>query len=170
MSDYFHGPVTAAAPPESQWCAESAPVRLIVGIALTLMLATILAAPLLAHALPPLSYGLYAAFGWVCHQRPQRTWVLDGRPLAVCVRCLGIYMGALAGAVAGLRFSRALLYSALAVLAAEWLAEATIWPGAPAGLRFSTGLLSGFFLVPALWAEPRRAILRIDRVGEEARS
>ena len=36
---------------------------------------------------------LYACFAPVCHQDPGRTIFLWGAPLAVCARCLGIYLG-----------------------------------------------------------------------------
>jgi uncharacterized membrane protein len=137
---------------------------------LVLIVAATLAAPLTAGILPALSHALYAAFAWVCHQRLQRAWLLGAHPLPVCVRCLGIYLGALAGAVAGLRFSRNLLYASTALMAVEWLAEATILPGAPAGLRFSTGLLAGLFIIAVLWGEQRPVAFRIDNMSKEAPS
>ncbi len=38
------------------------------------------------------------AFAPVCHQLPERSMHLSGTALAVCDRCLGIYIGAVAGA------------------------------------------------------------------------
>ena len=46
---------------------------------------------LLAPALE--SQTLYALFSELCHQNPERSWVLAGRPLAVCIRCFSIYSG-----------------------------------------------------------------------------
>ncbi len=40
---------------------------------------------------------IYAIFAPVCHQRPDRSFFAAGYPLAVCGRCLGIYLGFLAG-------------------------------------------------------------------------
>jgi uncharacterized membrane protein len=36
---------------------------------------------------------IYAAFAAVCHQRAERSFHIDGLPLAVCARCAGIYAG-----------------------------------------------------------------------------
>jgi uncharacterized membrane protein len=40
---------------------------------------------------------VYAIFAPVCHQVAARSFGLWGCPLAVCARCLGIYLGFLAG-------------------------------------------------------------------------
>ena len=126
-------------------------MRSIVLMALALLVAAIVAAPLVAEASTAAAVPLYTAFSWVCHQRPQRTWHLGAYPLAVCVRCLGIYTGALAGAVSGLRFSQPLWASSMALLGVEWLAEALGGHAAPALVRFAVGAVAGFFLIPALW-------------------
>lgn len=36
---------------------------------------------------------LYQAFGYVCHQQPERSFFIAGQPLAVCARCTGLYAG-----------------------------------------------------------------------------
>lgn len=126
-------------------------MRWIVLAVLLVLVAAISAAPLLAEASSVAAVPLYAAFSWVCHQRPQRTWLLGAHPLAVCVRCFGIYVGALAGALAGPPFFRRLFFAAMALLAADWLVEAAGWLLLPSGVRFATGLLAGFLLAPALW-------------------
>jgi uncharacterized membrane protein len=41
----------------------------------------------------------------ICHQIPSRTFHIDGRPLPLCARCTGIYLGALMGVV-GLTLSK----------------------------------------------------------------
>lgn len=41
---------------------------------------------------------IYAAFSPICHQIPSRCFKLFGYPLAVCTRCLGIYIGFFTGA------------------------------------------------------------------------
>lgn len=43
---------------------------------------------------------VYALYAPVCHQLAGRCYVLWGRPLAVCGRCLGIYLGFAAGLAA----------------------------------------------------------------------
>ncbi len=40
----------------------------------------------------------YLAGHRLCHQRPERSFVLHGTPLPVCARCLGLYVGAPLGA------------------------------------------------------------------------
>ena len=35
----------------------------------------------------------YSLFSRICHQMPERCFVIAGYPLAVCQRCLGIYFG-----------------------------------------------------------------------------
>lgn len=40
---------------------------------------------------------IYAVFAPVCHQIPGRSFSIFGQPLAVCARCLGIYIGILVG-------------------------------------------------------------------------
>ncbi len=142
-------------------------MRLVVLLVLLLMLAAIFAAPLLAESASTASLLLYSAFSWVCHQRPQRTWCADGYPLAVCVRCLGLYAGALIGAAAGRGFHRRLFLASLAVLGVEWLVEAAGWAGPPAVVRFSAGGLAGFFLVPALWGEHHEPPLRTKWIEGE---
>ena len=42
---------------------------------------------------------VYAVFRPVCHQIPSRSFYRFGAPLAVCARCLGIYLGFLIGVV-----------------------------------------------------------------------
>ena len=36
---------------------------------------------------------IYRAFAVLCHQRPDRSYFIDGHKLAVCSRCTGIYAG-----------------------------------------------------------------------------
>jgi hypothetical protein len=141
-------------------------MRWTVAAVLSVLLAGVLLAPVLAKNAGVASVALYAAFSWVCHQRPQRTWRIGALPLGVCVRCLGVYLGALAGAVAGARFSKARFWTSTVLLAAEWLAEAAVRPAAPAWPRFLAGLFAGFCLIPALWAEPKRTTVRIGGTGE----
>lgn len=53
----------------------------------------ILIAPYLRGSHPSFSAVIYASFSPVCHQVPSRCFYLAGVPLAVCSRCLGIYVG-----------------------------------------------------------------------------
>ncbi|HSL20926.1 MAG TPA: DUF2085 domain-containing protein [Vicinamibacterales bacterium] len=40
---------------------------------------------------------IYAAGAAVCHQRPERSFHLPAGQVAVCARCLGLYLGGVAG-------------------------------------------------------------------------
>ena len=56
-----------------------------------------LAAPLLGGH-PLAAWAIREFFSRVCHQEAARAFWLWGAPVAVCARCLGIYLGAAAGA------------------------------------------------------------------------
>ena len=98
---------------------------------------------------------VYAVFAPLCHQIPGRCFVLDGHPLAVCGRCLGIYAGFAAGIILYpfIRgFSRMslppvrmfiLLTAPMALDAAGGILGA--WKS-PIGLRFATGFAWGTIL------------------------
>lgn len=50
----------------------------------------------------PLSALTYAFGSLLCHQRPDRSFHLGAAQVPVCARCVGLYLGAAAGAVATL--------------------------------------------------------------------
>ena len=59
-------------------------------------------APVLASNSGPaqdVSGFIYSFFHRICHQLDERSLHLDGHPLAVCARCLAIYVGFLSGTV-----------------------------------------------------------------------
>lgn len=93
------------------------------------------------------------AFQFVCHQIPGRSPSIDGIQLAVCHRCLGIYLGFVVGvlvvplAVRGLlrlvRYDRILLALALVPISLDWsLGVLDLWSNSP-GSRLLTGLVFG---------------------------
>lgn len=88
---------------------------------------------------------LHNAFALVCHQRPDRSFSLFGFPVAVCARCLGIYLGAALGLL--LRTSRRLalrLLIATAVLnALDVATELARFHGNWLAARFVLGLVLG---------------------------
>jgi uncharacterized membrane protein len=131
------------------------------------------------HLLDQADHAAYA----VCHRIPDRTYWIGGRPLPLCARCSGTYLGALAGLTvllvrgrgrAGMLPSgRYLLLSALFV--AAWAVDGlnsylTLFPGMPHlyeprnPLRLGTGALEGLviamFLLPvanlSLWRDDAR--------------
>lgn len=119
------------------------------------VLALLLGAAVVAPWMGVAGVAVYGAFGWVCHQRVERCWELAGRPLAVCVRCLGLYLGAWAGAVAGWRFWRPAASAMLAVMGVDWVVEAVGLTGSRPWWRFGIGWIVGALVAPALWSEPR---------------
>jgi uncharacterized membrane protein len=120
----------------------------------------------LAAAAPLLhSPEMHALFRPLCHQQPGRSFWMAGAPMAVCARCLGIYIGAAVGLlVSAVRFSAIAsgtkpgtwnrkaetLLASLALLAAdvltEWLGLRPAW----AAGRMLTGLLAGAAAAPLL--------------------
>jgi len=130
----------------------------------------------------------------ICHQIPERTFILGGRPLPLCARCTGTFLGALLGLTVTLirRRGRASLMPPVSVLIALVLfvgfwgfdglnSYMTLFPGAPHlyeprnWLRLLTGLLNGlalmFFVFPifnfTLWRETDRERV-IANIGELA--
>ena len=126
---------------------------------------------------PLLSALTYHAGSLICHQRPDRSFHLDGRRFAVCARCTGLYAGGALGlllAAVGLRrrwsaaATRIALAAALMPIAAtvglEWLGLlqtsnlARFATGFPAGLVAGI-VINGMLLGPSLsMATPRSRI------------
>jgi len=114
-----------------------------------------------------------AVFSLVCHQNPERSFRVEGAPLALCARCTGIDVG-FAGGCLGVLFlrlrlsrrtvppGRAVLLLAMAPSALEAAAElAGLTSGAGgAVLRALTGALLGcacaFYVVPAFEELPEQ--------------
>jgi len=73
-------------------------LRLVAAVPAALSVAA-LSAPLLAAFGSTLAaFAVLQFFSAVCHQDPARSFWIAGAPIAVCIRCLGIYLGAVAGA------------------------------------------------------------------------
>ena len=112
---------------------------------LALLCAAIATPYCLTHSLLPLGFALHRAFALVCHQRPERSfWIFDA-PIAVCARCLGIYLGAAIGLL--LRTSRHLalrvLLAAAALNALDAATELAVLHGNWLGMRFALGIILG---------------------------
>ncbi len=69
-------------------------LKLKLSFAIFALALTPLAAPLLAPSHPLAALLIRSFFSRLCHQDAGRSFVVDGSPIAVCVRCLGIYCGA----------------------------------------------------------------------------
>lgn len=50
---------------------------------------------------------MYAAAGFICHQRPERSYWIAGAQLPVCARCTGLYVSAAIGAPIAYVYARA---------------------------------------------------------------
>jgi uncharacterized membrane protein len=68
------------------WLASAAFVALIVSL---IVIAPVAAAS--GHS--EIAEGIYRGFGIFCHQRPDRSYFIEGHKLAVCSRCTGLYAG-----------------------------------------------------------------------------
>jgi uncharacterized membrane protein len=84
----------------SQYLPQMAPTRrplvfwLVSTIAVASIVLLIVMAPIAAvsgHS--GIAEGIYRGFGIFCHQRPDRSYFIEGHKLAVCSRCTGIYAG-----------------------------------------------------------------------------
>jgi uncharacterized membrane protein len=111
-------------------------------LALGLTLAP-LAAPMLAGSYPLAALLIRNFFSVLCHQDPNRSFLLGGAPVAVCVRCLGIYWGVAVGALVRLRMGRRLLAVALALNLADVATGVLHWHGNLPVFRFFLGLMVG---------------------------
>ena len=125
-----------------------------------------------AQGHPVVASGLYFMFSPVCHQRADRSFFSFGHHLAVCHRCTGIYLGALAGLLLIPLLSRVLygkanglfrvriqnrgpLLLAFALMAADVGGELMGIRNSTPMSRFLTGAFCGivapFYLLPAIF-------------------
>ncbi len=73
-------------------------VWLILFLLSSVWLGLIIAAPLLKQAgFTGLSAAIYYAFGFICHQIPERSFHVGEDIFAVCARCFGVYAGIFLG-------------------------------------------------------------------------
>ena len=106
---------------------------------------TAMAVPyLLTHGFLAIGLALERGFAIVCHQRPERSFWIFGGSVAVCSRCLGIYLGAAFGLL--FRTTRTIAFRLVTVAAAVNLLDAA---GEMAGLHgnwLAVRLALGFVL------------------------
>ena len=110
------------------------------------LVAAVLAVPYFQmHGFLPIAFALQRGFALVCHQQPDRSFWIFGAPVAVCARCLGIYLGAAVGLL--LRTSRRLAIHLLTITAALNLLDVTTefagLHGNWMGVRFALGVALG---------------------------
>jgi uncharacterized membrane protein len=106
---------------------------------------TPLAAPLLAPSHPLIALLIRSFFSRLCHQDPGRSFMVDGSPIAVCVRCLGIYCGAALATLLGMgkAAARRLLAIALMLNLLDVATASLHWHGNLPLPRFLLGLVLG---------------------------
>jgi len=100
-------------------------------------IAAIFLAPYLRSRSSGAASFLYAIFAPICHQIPSRCFYFHGFPLAVCGRCLGIYVGFFAG-LAAYPFVRGFNKIALPPV------RLFVLLSLPAGIDFAGGLVGAW--------------------------
>jgi uncharacterized membrane protein len=115
------------------------------GIAPLMIAGIAVATPALLHSIPALGFALQRGFSLVCHQQPERSFFLFGGSVAVCARCLGIYLGAAVGLLLRVprRIAMQFLIVAVAANAVDWVAEIVGLHGNWMIVRFALGVVSG---------------------------
>jgi uncharacterized membrane protein len=108
---------------------------------------------------------IFAFFSKLCHQQPGRSFLLFGKPVAVCVRCVGIYAGSAIGSLLQVRNGTAVqaLAAALGLNCADIAAELLHIHGNMPLLRLLMGAALGITAGLTLSSESRRvAVERAD--------
>jgi len=139
------------------------------------LVAAVCLAPWLASRGSSLAAPLYRLFSHVCHQIPSRCFHIFGHPMAVCGRCLGVYLGILFGCVIyplwrgmnNIRLPDRRVFLAFSLpLAADVLGNAFGFWDSGVWLRLASGFLWGallpfyFLAAAAEWAFRGLAITR----------
>ena len=114
-------------------------------VPLTFVAAVVAAPYFLTHGLLAMGLALERGFAIVCHQRPERSFWIFGAEMAVCSRCLGIYLGAAVGLLfrTSRRIALRLLIAAAAVNLLDTMTELAGLHGNWLAIRFVFGLLLG---------------------------
>jgi uncharacterized membrane protein len=101
-----------------------------------------IAVPWLMVRTPEIAFALQRGFAMVCHQQSDRSFVLFGGTIAVCARCLGIYLGGTPGLLVQLPRGVAMrfLIVAVALNSVDWLAEFAGLHGNWMFVRFALGV------------------------------
>jgi uncharacterized membrane protein len=119
-----------------------------------------LAAPLVAASHPLTALVIRSFFSRLCHQDQARSFFIGGSPVAVCVRCLGIYCGVAVGMF--LRLGKVSAFRLLALAMMMNLIDVGSgllhWHGNLPVTRFWLGLLLGVAAGSILFLAPLRAL------------
>lgn len=97
------------------------------------------------HGFPAIALVVQRGFALVCHQHAERSFFALGGAVAVCARCLGIYLGAALGLLLRMprRVARRLLMFAVLLNLVDTATEVSGLHGNWLGVRFMLGLLLG---------------------------
>lgn len=107
---------------------------------------------------------VFGCFRGLCHQLPERTFHLDGHPMAVCARCAALPLGIVLGAIVAGRMCAWLAPSRWVRPGFVWILIAAVpmaldgfsqlfgFRESTNGLRLATGLILGAAV--AAWAVP----------------
>ena len=90
----------------------------------------------------------YAAGSLVCHQIPARSFHLAGGQLAVCGRCTGLYVSALAGGILALLTSRRAPFTDRSLLAMAAIPTALSWTLEHVGIAAQSNAIRALAALP----------------------
>jgi len=115
--------------------------------AIAVVIAAMIAPWLDAHGKARPASLLYLAYSWACHQLPERTLFVFGKPMALCARCFAISVGAVIGLFGAMTIGRRpplrYLPFAIAPTVIDFLLGRFGVIGNHPGLRVATGALAG---------------------------
>ncbi|MGD9345052.1 MAG: DUF2085 domain-containing protein [Candidatus Aminicenantes bacterium] len=132
-------------------------------LGIIMWIAAAFAAPYLKHQSSVYGSLIYAIYSPTCHQIPSRCLTFYGNPLAVCVRCLGIYTGFFLGTIlfpvlrgysaGALPRARVLILVSIPIVIDAAGNLVSLW-ASPHWLRMATGLIWGsilpFYFIPGI--------------------
>lgn len=132
------------------------PRSAVVLVSASLLLAIWMTPWLAGHGWGVAAVALQTFFHAVCHQRPDRSFAFYGQPCAVCVRCLGAYLGLLLGTLLRLasKPAKQIFLAVLLLNVLDVAMEFARLHGSVSWLRFVLGCglgvsTSAFFLASA---------------------
>jgi uncharacterized membrane protein len=139
-------------------------LKLKLSFAIFALALTPLAAPLLAPSHPLIALLIRGFFSRLCHEDPGRSFMVQGSPIAVCVRCLGVYCGAALATLLSVGKAPAsrLLAIALVLNALDVATASLHWHGNMPLPRFLLGLLLGLGTGAVLLSPLSRSRVRLS--------
>lgn len=126
------------------------------GLAVAATLVLTVGALLPPFVSPGLEHAISTGFQHLCHQLPGRSFSIDGVPLAVCHRCIGVYVGLALGVLVlpvirrrarqWARHDRWVLLAAVLPATIDWGGDMLGWWSNTVGTRVVTGLWLGIIV------------------------